>query len=69
MQATKSDSEIGIDEMDRKNQIYTKNPIISKLVQMDQEMFPEPLKDTQNGERMKFKYGTAGFRTLGENLD
>lgn len=45
-----------------------KHDIVSRLVQLDQELFPTPIKD-KNGERMTFGYGTAGFRTLGDHLD
>lgn len=48
--------------------IKSQASIIKKLVQMDQEMFPNPPKGA-DGERMKFGYGTAGFRTLGDHLD
>jgi len=45
-----------------------KQDIVAKLVQLDQRMFPNPIKD-KDGDRMTFGYGTAGFRTLGDNLD
>jgi phosphoacetylglucosamine mutase len=47
---------------------YLEHNIVSKLVELDEEMFPTPVKD-KDGERMTFGYGTAGFRTLGDNLD
>lgn len=53
---------------DLEKSLQGKLDIIMKLGKLDREMFPEPVLDG-NGERMWFGYGTAGFRTLGENLD
>lgn len=42
--------------------------MIKRLTELDQELFPEPVKDKE-GERMVFSYGTAGFRTHSDHLD
>ena len=48
--------------------IMSQASTIQKLVDLDKQLFPEPVKDKE-GERMQFGYGTAGFRTHSDYLD